>query len=180
MASTLSRETGYWRGIALAYCVRGGVALARGTYTEAQQWHEESATLSRRIEQQDQAAMALGMLGSAARELGQLSESRQHLHEALRIAAESKSFAAVFGALPMIPPLLADQGQVERAVELYALVRSSMPVVANSRWFEEVTGRHIAGVAEDLPPEVVAAAQTRGQARDLWTTVAELVDELAD
>jgi len=50
--------------------------------------------------------------------------------------------------------------------------------VANSRWFEDVAGREIAGAAASLPPGVVAAAQARGRARDLETTIAELLEEL--
>jgi hypothetical protein len=49
--------------------------------------------------------------------------------------------------------------------------------VANSRWFEDVAGRHIAAAAAPLPPDVVAAAQERGRARDLDATVAELLVE---
>jgi hypothetical protein len=45
----------------------------------------------------------------------------------------------------------------------------------NSRWFEDVAGRRIAAAAETLPPEVVAVAQERGQARDTAATVAELL-----
>jgi len=52
--------------------------------------------------------------------------------------------------------------------------------VANSRWFEDVAGRHIAAVAATLPPEVVTAAQERGRARDLEATVAELLVELGE
>jgi tetratricopeptide (TPR) repeat protein len=179
-ASALSQEVGYWHGIGLACWVRGGVALARGAYAQAQQWAEECATLSRRIEQRDELPWALGLLGSAQREMGQLSAARQYLQEAIRMAVETESFSAILVALPMIPPLLADQGQGERAVELYALVLSQIPAVSNSRWFEDVAGRHITSVAESLPPDVVAAAQARGRARDLWAAVTELVDELAD
>ena len=50
--------------------------------------------------------------------------------------------------------------------------------VANSCWFEDVAGRDIAAVAASLPPGVVAAAQARGRARDLETTIAELLEEL--
>jgi len=81
-------------------------------------------------------------------------------------------------ALPAIALLLADEGEKERAVELYALA-SRYPLVANSRWFEDVAGRHIAAVAATLPPDAVAAAQERGQARTLEVTVAELLVELA-
>ena len=62
-------------------------------------------------------------------------------------------------------------------MELYALA-SRYSFVANSRWFEDVAGSHIAAVAATLPPEVVAAAQERGRARGLEATVAELLAEL--
>jgi hypothetical protein len=61
-------------------------------------------------------------------------------------------------------------------VELYALA-SRYPLVANSRWFEDVVGQHIAAAAATLPPERVVAAQARGQARDLVATVSELLEE---
>jgi hypothetical protein len=82
-------------------------------------------------------------------------------------------------ALPAIALLLADRGQAERAVELYALA-SRYPFVSNAQWFEDVAGAHIAAVAATLPPDVVAAAQERGQARDLEATVKELLAELGD
>jgi hypothetical protein len=64
-------------------------------------------------------------------------------------------------------------------VELYALA-SRYPVVANSQWYEDVAGKQIAAVAATLPPDVVAAAQERGRARDLEATVAELLAELGE
>ena len=80
-------------------------------------------------------------------------------------------------ALPAMALVLADRGEIERAVELYALA-SRYPMVANSRWYEDVAGQHIAAVAATLPPDVVAAAQERGRARDLKATIAELLVEL--
>jgi hypothetical protein len=59
----------------------------------------------------------------------------------------------------------------------YALA-SRYPRVANSRWFEDIAGRHLAAVAATLLPDVVSAAQERGRARDLEATVAELLIEL--
>jgi hypothetical protein len=58
-------------------------------------------------------------------------------------------------ALPAVALLLADQGEKEQAVELYTLA-SRYPFVANSRWFEDIAGKHIAAVAATLPPDVVA------------------------
>ena len=77
-------------------------------------------------------------------------------------------------ALPAVALLLADGGQTERALELYALASDS-PFVAHSRWFQDVAGRHIAAAAQTLPPEIAAAAQQRGRARDLWATATDLL-----
>jgi hypothetical protein len=73
--------------------------------------------------------------------------------------------------------LLADDDEGERAVELYALA-CRYPRVANSCWVEDVIGKQIAACAAKLPPDVVAAAQERGRARDLEATVRELVVKL--
>jgi hypothetical protein len=91
--------------------------------------------------------------------------------------AEIRSSLHVLTVLPMAALFLADQGEVERAVEIYALA-SRYPFVANSRWFEDVAGQHIAAAARALPPDIVASAQDRGRARDLWATVEELAAEL--
>ena len=80
-------------------------------------------------------------------------------------------------ALPLLALLLADRGEVARAVELYALA-SRHPVVANSRWFEDVVGRQIAAAGTDLSPAVISAARERGRARELDATLAELLAEL--
>jgi len=108
--------------------------------------------------------------------LGQLSEARQSLQEAIKIAAENESFAVVCFALPVILPVLTDLGQGEQAVELCALAASRLPWMSSSPWFEDIAGQQIADVAARLPPDVVAAAQARGRARDLWTTVGEILN----
>ena len=59
-------------------------------------------------------------------------------------------------------------------MQFYALA-SRYPYVVNSRRFKDTAGRHITAVAATLPPDVVAAAQARGRARDLEATVAELL-----
>jgi hypothetical protein len=104
---------------------------------------------------------ALTQTAHAARELGDWHQARAHLDEALRTAAEIGNFAPLLHTLPAAALLLADQGELERAVELYALA-SRHPYVANSRWFEDVAGKQIAAVAVTLPPVEVAAAQERG------------------
>ena len=76
-------------------------------------------------------------------------------------------------ALAGIALLLADEGKAERGMELYALA-SRYPLVANSHWFEDVVGRHIAAVTDTIHAQVAAAAQERGRGRDLVATVGVL------
>ena len=95
------------------------------------------------------------------------------------MAAEIRSLWALLYTLPGVAALLADQGEVERAVEVYALA-ARYPFVANSRWFEDVAGKDVAAAAEALPPEVVAAAQERGRAADPWAVAEELLRELEE
>ena len=115
-------------------------------------------------------------MGMAAWGLDDLRQARQHLYQALRMAARIRAAAQLLLTLAGIALLLAKQGQRERAVELYALL-SRYPTVANSRRYEDTFGRHISAIAASLPPDVVAAAQERGRARKLKATVMELLVE---
>jgi hypothetical protein len=94
------------------------------------------------------------------------------------MATQGRISLPILTALPGIALLLADRGEVVRAIELYALA-SAHPFVAHSRWFRDVAGRHIRAAAAALPPEVVAAAGERGRARDLRATAEELLAELS-
>jgi tetratricopeptide (TPR) repeat protein len=175
---TLAREIDHRQAIGLSYCLLGEVALAEGAYAEATRLLQASVTECEAIGQQRILGWTLADLGYAARGLDQLRQARRHLYEALRMAAENRIFIPLITALPAVALLLADQGEEERAVELYALAWRHGHV-ANSRWFEDVVGQHIAAIAATLPPDVVTAAQGRGKARDLWATAEELLTELA-
>ena len=89
------------------------------------------------------------------------------------------SLWALLYALPGVAALPANRGEVERGVEVYALA-ARYPFVANSCWFEDMAGVHIAAAAQALPPDAVATAQERGRALDPWATVEELLNEFAD
>ena len=73
--------------------------------------------------------------------------------------------------------LMAGCGEIERAVEMYALA-SRYPLVATARWFEDIAGRHIAAVAAGLPASLVSVAPARGLALDLNAVIQELLVEL--
>ena len=175
----LARETNRRVRIGHTLLLLGSAALAEEAYAEAQRLLQESVAVYQETEQPDDIARALAISACAARGLGQLAQARGYLSSALRTVAEIQVPMPLLYGLPALALLLADQGERVRAVELYTLA-SRYPLVADSRWFEDVAGRHIASVAATLPPELVTAAQARGQARDLESTAAELVVELEE
>jgi len=180
-ALALAQESGDRHLSGLSLLLMGWVALAEQAYAEAQELLQESLATYREIGQWEELGVALSMLGVAIRGLGQLPQARRHFSKVLRMLTEVRPFVPIVLALtlPTMALPLADQGEVEWAVEVYALA-SRHPVVANSRLFEDIVGRHVAAVAATLPPEVVAAAQARGRERDVHATVAELLVELGD
>jgi tetratricopeptide (TPR) repeat protein len=182
MALTHARETDTPAGIAYPLLTLGQVALAGEAYAEAQRFLHKGIAILQEIGHRAELGPVLALLGIATRGLGQLPQAQQHLYEALRTVPAKLSLGLLehtMYTLSAMALLLADQGEKERAVELYALA-SRYPFVANSRWFEDVAGQHIAAIAATLPPEVVTAAQERGRARDLDATVAELLAELEE
>ncbi len=174
---TLSRETGYRRGIAGGPAFLGGIALAEGKYAEARQLLQEAVAVLQEIGQRGELGWPLAALGAAELGLGNVSQARQYFRQALQTATETRSFMTAALTITGVALFLAVQGEAERAVELYALM-SRYPAAANSRIAEDVVGRFVGVAAATLPPDVVAAAQARGRARDLDATVAELLAEL--
>ena len=158
----------------------GFVALAEEHYTEAQQCLGESVAVLREGGDRSNVSWPLALLAGAARGLGQASQARRLLCEVLQLSTELPGALTPMHALPVAALLLADRGELQWAVEIYALA-SRYGYVANSRMWEDIAGRHIAAAAAaTLPPEVVASAQERGRARDLWATVEELLAELGE
>jgi predicted ATPase len=178
----LARQIDYRWALGSALLGLGYIALAEERYADAQRRLQESVAVLQETRAQSDVGRPLALLADAACGLGRLSKARVHLCTALRIAVEIRDLPTAMHALPAAALLVAssnpaDLGQVERAVEIYALA-SRYGHVAQSRLCEDVVGRHIAAVAAALPPDVLAAAQERGLVRDLWSTVEELLAEL--
>jgi tetratricopeptide (TPR) repeat protein len=176
-ALALFREIGDHHGIAWMHLGLGRIAVAGGAYAEAQELLQQSVALLQDRGDPGEVSRALTHLGHAERALGRRSGAQQCLVEALRTAAEATGWQPLVFSVCLTALLLADEGEVERAVELYALA-CRYPHVANSRYWEDITGKHIAAAAATLSPDAVAAAEARGRARDLEATVAELLVEL--
>lgn len=174
------QETGYRWGIERCCCYFGLAALATGAYDEARRWLQESAGLSQETRQRGHLGQALALLALVARGSGDPAQARQYLGEALRVAPPVRDYATFHFqgiAVSAMALLLADEGQLERAVELYATV-SRYPLFSNSRLLADRAGPQMGVVAAQLPPDTTAAAQARGRARDLEAAMADLLAEL--
>jgi predicted ATPase/DNA-binding SARP family transcriptional activator len=174
-----ARELGHQEVGGLCLFVLANVALARGAYSEANALAQKSASIFRGIGQQHELAMALASMGYAALGLGQRPQAGRHLSEALRIATEVRVFRPLMLALPAIALLLASEGRLEQAVELYSLA-SRHDFVAKSQWFQDVAGQQLATTEAALPPNTVAAARERAHTQDQWDTAAQLLVELGE
>jgi predicted ATPase/DNA-binding SARP family transcriptional activator len=153
----------------------GVASLGMENYAQAQGYLEESLLIEPKNWHHERGQM-LAWLSLAERGLGNLARAICVLVQSLRIVKERRVLTILYYALPAAARILIDLGEVERALETYA-VASRFLYVANSTWLEAAVGQVIAGRAADLPEETTAAARARGQARDLMSTVEELLAE---
>jgi tetratricopeptide (TPR) repeat protein len=99
---------------------------------------------------------ALATLTLVLRAVGDVDSARERLAEAIHLAIEVRSPLVLIDSLPPAALLLADGGDSEQAVAVYALALQN-PIV--------------------VPPADAEAAKARGAKLDLWTTAEELMSE---
>ena len=151
-------------------------ANALRDYARAEWYAREAlSVLKEGVRDFDQGAWEYRNLGNAASGLGNYADARRYLRRALEAAIAAQIPTRHLLTLVGVAKVLAKQGEKERALELLALVM-------NHRFSWQMAKDQAAPLAAeleaDLPPDVVASAQARGRARDLQTTVTELLAEL--
>jgi tetratricopeptide (TPR) repeat protein len=157
--------------------VLGLISLAQEDYVDAQRRFEQSLSAYRDMGQQDGQSWSLAFLGSAALGLGDLTQARQYLTEALQVGVGANSFLSIVVALSGVALLMARTGDVERAAELWALL-SRYPMISNAPIFQDIAGRFIAAAAEALPTKTADAARERGLGADLNAAATEMLTRL--
>lgn len=177
-SEALARATGARQTLGWTLSYLGQLSLASGSYEEAVAWLEEATAVLTEFGKSIW-TLPLAFQVVALRQLGRLSQARQTLTEALRENMEPRVFFIVVNALPAAALLVAEEGDLQRALEIDAFARCH-PRVANSRWFLDRLDQEVDEWAAALPPDVVDAARQRGRARDLWETAKELIAEFGD
>lgn len=170
----VARRAGNRNEVAFGLLLLSFVAIAEKRYADAEVLAIESGAFAKENNDSERVALAICCQGLAMRGLGRPDEAWRHFTSALKIAVDHQSIVVLNGALPGIALLFADQGEGERAVELYAPI-SDMLIVAHSKMRWDTAGAEIAAAASALPPEVAEAARARGRAANVWETAASLV-----
>jgi len=172
----LARKQGNKHLLAMGYMGLGVVDLVYGAFQQALQNLKEGVSYYHQATSQDELGIALAVLSNVEYQLGLLQDASFHFHEALQIAHQTGSWQTCVQVIGRAALFAALQGDIEKGVELYALV-TRYPYVGNSVFWEDTAGRHIAERAVDLTEEVKTAAQNRGVKRDLHDTIKVLLEE---
>ena len=172
----LAREQGNKHLLAMGYMGLGVVDLACGAHQQALQKIKEGISYYRQATSQDELGIALAVLSNAEYQLGLLQDASTHFYEALQIAYQTGSWPTCVQVIGRAALFAALQGDIEKGVELYALV-TRYPYVGNSVFWEDTAGKYIAERAAELTEEVRTAAQDRGVKLDLHDTIKVLLEE---
>jgi len=114
-------------------------------------------------------------LARAEYSLGAYDQAWEHTLTALKLLSKYRHFFWMFYALGIMALMLAHRDQKIRSIEVYNMI-FRYNFVANSKWFEDVYGRHLKAVADSMPKENVEAARIRAQSMDVWETVNTLLE----
>ncbi|MBL0345681.1 AAA family ATPase [Candidatus Villigracilis affinis] len=148
----------------------GWTAGERKDYAMAKEYYQQRLALSREMGWQSAIALVLGNLAGVDIELGQLAAARAGLHEGLALAQQSGQPYLVVGVVNNFGFLFHAEGQTERALALFGLVRNQPSWTSD---FQRQMDRTLAEWA--LDPSVVEAGLKAGEALDWDETVKELL-----
>ncbi len=114
----------------------------------------------------------LGNLGGACYHLGEYTEARQYLHEALQIAHEIGATPATLKNMVELAPLLAQEGQITLSLELLAFCICQSAITEDVR---ERAAIQFAELAADLDIREIASTHIQSQRYELDAIVTQVL-----
>ena len=165
---TIRKEFDDPEGMAVVLNHLGKVATLEKNYAEAKRLYQQGLSIYQEINDRGGLAASLGGLGVASCGEGDHELARQYFQQALKISTEMQFVPLILSIITELAELQAQTGQVERAVELLALV-SHHP--ASDREIKDKAERCLTDYQAELSPKLLAAAAERGRNSDLDTAV---------
>ncbi|MBL8161677.1 MAG: response regulator transcription factor [Anaerolineae bacterium] len=172
----VAQDMGYSAAVWWSHSAAADVALLQGDYASAQLHYQAGLNVCQELNDQQGVAIQHSGLGFAACGLRNDAKARSHLYQALQLAQRFDSARPALDVIGAMSWLLANAGDMERAVlhATYVLNHSASDLLARMR----LTG--VLQVAENtLPLETFAAAVEKGKLLDFDTTVQALLTELS-
>lgn len=166
------------RRIGITLTVQGMASLSLGNLAEAELLLRRSSKILLDIHPITYTTFHHPALGIVSLSLNQPDRAKVHIRDGLKIGLQIGSAMVHLYSLGAAALYLAGQGDLERGVEIYALARR-YPWIAKSKWHQEFIEAPLSAMTASLSPEIITAAQVRGQERDLEATVQELFAQLA-
>jgi tetratricopeptide (TPR) repeat protein len=179
LSHNLTKEMGQLFWVVASGWGLGKIRLAEEAYDEAITVLEEALAIGQEINAKQFVGWILAHLAYAEWHLGRMKLARQHGYKALQISVEIQHTVVGQYTLTIVAILLADEGQLEKAIELDSLVRSQYPA-ADRSWYFDFLRRPLIEHIATLPAEAIEAARERGQKLDHWQTAESLLTELTE
>lgn len=175
LALQSARRSGNLGLLARSYLHGGMADLASEAYGSAKHLLEESVTAARAAGVRPFLALSLSYLGYAERGLGNVAGAQKCIREALTLSIEIQSQWPVRVGVALWALLAAERGEIAIALEIHALCAELIP---GRKMAEDVIYRHFERIRQNAAADVVAAAQKRGEARNLLATAQEILSEI--
>jgi len=175
----LCRKVGNQRGAGLALWLLGSLLIPGGKMDQAELLLQESVSSFLQVEGAVEIGWAFSILAFVACQKGQPAVAKKRIGQALHIAEGMLGLLTILFVLLTYIHLLADEGREVRAVEMGALLQK-YPLMKMSLACRMLYADHLAKIRAALPPEVVAAAETRGRMWDLQETAKEILVEVEE
>ena len=173
---SLARALGLQRdsGFSLMLCAFAKLGL--GAYQRASDLFEDCLQSYQLKSHADDQSLTWFGLSVTRRALGDLDGARHAATAALRLAAQGRGIRASIFALIAQAAVLLDEGEIERAIELTALLVNPKQQRDPGFYYDYIV-QPVAKAITFLPPAVVEEARVRGRKRTLNATVVELLSD---
>jgi tetratricopeptide (TPR) repeat protein len=151
----------------------GFVAKHLGELDEAERLQREGLACMRKADAEKDVARLLKDFSATLIWNGKFDEAMQKVEESRRIYENLGVAENYYQIMISIALLLLDQGEIEQAIELYALA-GRYAYIRNSRRFQDLAGEELEREAARLGKERLKELKARSQAQDLWQTAERL------
>ena len=168
-----TKKNGNPYGVGFSLTTYGWHLLRENKNQQAFDRFQESVEICKSNSLKDVYTWARSSQSFAAARLEDLTTAQQAFEDALHTAIEIESYIGMVLAITFGLPVITELEGTELAIEISAAC-AQIPLIANSTFFSEFIIQPVQALANELPAEIAAAAQTRGRSLTLDEIIGKL------